>query len=134
MNDKYDEIRQALAEPISPLPWTWWTSNSHNRLSSDPTMRDGDVLSAVRATDGLPIVNSKKYDRELIVAAVNNVAELLAERDAMAAAIREHNEKCQKRCADEFDIYCGNMYQHNMRCVGCAMAEWRISTPIGDSK
>lgn len=85
MDDKYAALRKALAEPITPLPWVWWTSNSHNRLSSETTGKDGGVLCAVKASDGFPIINSKQYDRALIVEAVNSVADLLAERDALLA-------------------------------------------------
>lgn len=47
----------ALVAKATPGPWRWWTSNSHARLSSDATSKDGDVICAVRASDGLPVLS-----------------------------------------------------------------------------
>lgn len=53
----------------TPGPWKWFTSNSHMRLSSLSTGRDGDVIHAYTAADGVPVVNVKWQDAELIAAA-----------------------------------------------------------------
>jgi hypothetical protein len=62
----------------TPLPWEWWTSNSHHRLSSKPTGRDGDVLYAYKASDGLSVVNVSTNNAAYIVHACNNYPALLA--------------------------------------------------------
>ena len=60
----------------TPGPWKWFTSNSHMRLSSLATGRDGDVVSAYKAVDGMAVVNVKKADADLI-AAVPELLEVL---------------------------------------------------------
>ena len=66
-------------------PWRWWTSNSHQRLSSDATGKDGDVLSAYRAKDGLCVIHVLDADANLIVAAVNELPALLDEVETLRA-------------------------------------------------
>lgn len=58
-------------KPATPLPWEWWTSNSHHRLSSKATGKDGDVLHAYVARDGMPCINVTQGDEEYIVRACN---------------------------------------------------------------
>ena len=42
----------------TPGPWSWWTSNSFRRLSSDADNRDGGVLHAtIQRGDGHPDVS-----------------------------------------------------------------------------
>ena len=53
----------------TPGPWKWFTSNSHMRLSSMATGRDGDVVGAYKAADGMAVVNVKKADADLIAVA-----------------------------------------------------------------
>lgn len=53
----------------TPGPWGWFTSNSHMRLSSLTTGRDGDVVGAYKAADGMAVVSVKKSDADLIAAA-----------------------------------------------------------------
>lgn len=75
----------------TPGPWKWFTSNSHMRLSSLATGRDGDVVHAYTSADGMPVVNVKWQDAELIAAA----PELL---DAIQALVSlyEHDEGCRE--------------------------------------
>lgn len=54
---------------MTPSPWRWWTSNSMRRLSSDTTGKDGDVISATIASDGVAVVVVKEEDMPVIEAA-----------------------------------------------------------------
>lgn len=75
----------------TPYPWKWFTSNSHNRLSSEVTGKDGDVIHAFKASDGMVCVNVNQRDMAVIAAA----PELLeALQDALHAYDKhgEHSE------------------------------------------
>ncbi|TQI87601.1 Ead/Ea22-like protein [Serratia marcescens] len=67
-NAQINELRTAALD-ATPGPWVWFTSNSMVRLSSVPSGKDGDVLSAFRATDGVPCVSISRCDMEFIAAA-----------------------------------------------------------------
>ena len=53
------------------IEWSWWTSNSVLRLTSNlgRGLRDGDVLSAVKSIDGTPLLSIAKPYRDFIEAA-----------------------------------------------------------------
>lgn len=51
----------------TPGPWSWWTSNSHKRLTAEGK-QDGGVLSAVSAS-GHADVRVSEQDARLIAAA-----------------------------------------------------------------
>lgn len=87
MRYSIEELR-FLRREATPGPWRWWTSNSHRRLSSDATGKDGDVVSAFRARDGLSILSVKDADADLIVAAVNELSALLDEIERLQNALR----------------------------------------------
>jgi len=53
----------------TPYPWRWFTSNSHARLSSEVTGKDGDVIHAYKAHDGMACVNVKQCDMAVIATA-----------------------------------------------------------------
>ncbi len=53
----------------TPYPWRWFTSNSHARLSSEVTGKDGDVIHAYKAYDGMACVNVSQSDMAVIAAA-----------------------------------------------------------------
>lgn len=80
-----------LAQAAGGIAWSWWTSNSTLRLTSDRGSKDGDVLSAYRAADGVANVECPEQYRAYIEAAspaavLNLHAELdrvTAERDAL---------------------------------------------------
>lgn len=55
-------------------PWEVWTSNSHIRISADG--KDGSVVCATRAADGMPVLAIKEADARRIVACVNTCAGL----------------------------------------------------------
>jgi hypothetical protein len=57
------------ADTFTPGPWKWWTSNSMRRLSSVPSGKDGDVLYAFIANDGVPDIHVRGDDAALIEAA-----------------------------------------------------------------
>lgn len=71
------ELERLLAE-ATPGPWSWWTSCSFRRLSSDATGKDGDVLHGSVQSDGLADITGSDADKALIVAAVNALPSLLA--------------------------------------------------------
>lgn len=62
-----DELER-LAKATKISTWKWWTSNSKNRLTSMGGF-DGDVISAYRASDGVPSVNCSQTNRSYIEAA-----------------------------------------------------------------
>lgn len=53
----------------TPGPWRWWTSCSFNRLSSDATGKDGDVLRAVKYSDDVCGIEGSEADMDLIAEA-----------------------------------------------------------------
>ncbi|AXF75524.1 hypothetical protein LU604_14780 [Erwinia tracheiphila] len=77
---------QGLIKFASPMPWRWATSNSMARLSS-ASGKDGDVIHAFKAADGVPCVNVSSDNMNLIASAVNYLPELLDHIDAQAALI-----------------------------------------------
>lgn len=87
---------RGLIKFASPLPWQWATSNSTARLSS-ASGKDGDVVSAFRATDGVPCVNVSSDNMNLIASAVNYLPELLAHIDAQAERIAEQQAVIDQR-------------------------------------
>lgn len=60
----------ALMERATPGEWEWWTSNSTRRLSVRHG-RDGGVLHAYLASDGLADISVSDENAALIAAAVN---------------------------------------------------------------
>lgn len=58
-------------------PWSWWTSNSHARLTGADG-RDGGVISASISSDGMAVVNVSPADAAFIVRACNAHDQLVA--------------------------------------------------------
>ena len=93
------EKLRALEAAATPGPWRWWTSNSHIRLSSDPTGKDGDVAYAFTSrSDGVPSIGISEEDMVLVAALRNSAGDLLA-----AAAEREQLRRIYLRYQDERD-------------------------------
>ncbi len=91
--DKFSELK-AAAMAATPGPWEWFTSNSMARLSSTPSGKDGDVLSAFRASDGVPCVSVSQPDMAFIAAANPAVVlELLAELESKDKRLAELEQK-----------------------------------------
>lgn len=63
-----DEIAslRRIAESATQKNWKWFTSNSNARLSCVETGKDGDIISAFRAPDGVPCVSISQEDMEFI--------------------------------------------------------------------
>ncbi len=53
----------------TPGEWRWFTSNSHKRLSSVLSGKDGDVLYAYNDSTGFPMIGCTENDMNLIAAA-----------------------------------------------------------------
>lgn len=79
MNIDIDELL-TVAIAATPGPWKWFTSNSHQRLSSIPSGRDGDVIYAFRAVDGKPCVGVTERDMNFIAMANPEIVKALCER------------------------------------------------------
>ncbi len=80
----------AMWAKATPRPWSWWTSCSYNRLTSDATLQDGGVLRGVTYKDGQTGIEGPVDDMALIVAAVNALPDMLddlreAEKTAFAS-------------------------------------------------
>ncbi|HCG1391861.1 TPA: ead/Ea22-like family protein [Pseudomonas aeruginosa] len=87
--DKFSELK-AAAMAATQGPWEWFTSNSMARLSSIPSGKDGDVLSAFRASDGVPCVSVSQHDMAFIATAnPAAILALLAELEAKDERIAE---------------------------------------------
>ncbi len=86
-----------LARRATPWPWKWFTSNSHNRLSSIPSGKDGDVISAFKAVDGVACVSVSRADMAFIEAAHPGAVIDLIER--LEPAERERDELRDKLLA-----------------------------------
>lgn len=74
-------------------PWRWWTSNSHRRLSSDVTGKDGDVACAVVAGDGMPDISVSQVDMEFIEHAREDIRWLLREVHRLQLKLLEAQER-----------------------------------------
>ncbi|MBK4723942.1 ead/Ea22-like family protein [Pantoea agglomerans] len=90
-----------LAQRATPWPWKWFTSNSHNRLSSVPSGKDGDVISAFKAVDGVACVSVSRADMAFIEAAhpgaVITLIERLEAAERANAAQDDHINQQQTR-------------------------------------
>ncbi|WP_312836670.1 hypothetical protein [Pantoea sp.] len=75
----------------TPGEWKWFTSNSHKRLSSVLSGKDGDVLYAYNDSTGFPMVGCTEKDMALIAAA----PELLEALQELLA-LYEHDEGCRE--------------------------------------
>lgn len=96
MHDIKDTIVaiEALAKNATPGPWKWFTSNSMMRLSSIPSGKDGDVISAFTATDGVPCVAVSAKDARFIANTDPDfVLSLIAELRQRDERIAELEEK-----------------------------------------
>lgn len=82
-----------LAKLATPWPWKWFTSNSHNRLSSVPSGKDGDVISAFKAADGAACVSISQGDMAFIEAAHPGAVIELIERLEAAEKLAEFRLK-----------------------------------------
>jgi len=79
-----------LAQLATPWPWKWFTSNSHNRLSSVPSGKDGDVISAFKAVDGVACVSVSRADMAFIEAAhPGAVIELITSNEILSHEFEE---------------------------------------------
>lgn len=80
-----------LAQQATPWPWKWFTSNSHNRLSSVASGKDGDVISAFKAADGVACVSISQDNMAFIEAAhPGAVIELIERLEAADKDGREY--------------------------------------------
>ena len=68
MNQDVKALEEALQAGPTPGPWSWWTSCSFRRLSSEATRRDGDVLHAVVHRDGVGDIVGTEATKDYIAA------------------------------------------------------------------
>ncbi|MDQ7101463.1 ead/Ea22-like family protein [Serratia sp. MF2] len=131
--DKFSELK-AAAMAATPGPWEWFTSNSMARLSSTPSGKDGDVLSAFRASDGVPCVSVSQYDMAFIASAnPAAVLAMLADLEAkderigeLEAIATEYAGKFQK--AQDALKYAAIMSDEDKKKI--AELEKRLATPV----
>lgn len=80
------DLLKAAALAAGGIEWSWWTSNSVLRLTSnlDHGLRDGDVLSAVMSMDGAPLLAITKPYRDFIeVATPAAILTLIADNERL---------------------------------------------------
>ena len=77
----------------TPGPWKWFTSNSHNRLSSLIFGQDGHVLYAYADGNGFPHIGCNKEDMKLIAAAPELLEALQEVVSAMEIILRVGHER-----------------------------------------
>ncbi len=76
---------RSLLSAATARPWKWWTSNSFRRLSGADG-KDGGVLYAVRHPhDGQCDIVGSQANKDLIVAAVNALPQLIRIAEAAEA-------------------------------------------------
>jgi hypothetical protein len=83
----------------TPLPWKWWTSNSHNRLTS-ATGVDGDVIYAFRASHGHLCVHVTTQNMAFIERACNSYGDLLEACGAAEGMLEEMLKYIQSNLHD----------------------------------
>lgn len=89
-----------LTDRATPGPWSWWTSNSWRRLSSDPSGKDGDVLYPfVNQADKHPDCAVSEENQEFIAVARTAMPALLDEVIRLRRLIQatKHYEQCRER-------------------------------------
>jgi hypothetical protein len=96
--DHIARLRKLIAA-ATPLPWRFWTSNSHRRLKSDAT--PGHVAYGREQSDGTDDIVISEADMALIEAACNELPLML---DAMAEHERRM-ESVRVRAATHPDRY-----------------------------
>lgn len=115
---RLDSIRER-EKAATRGPWRWWTSNSHRRLSSDATGKDGDVIhAAYNPHDHFPEIGVTDADMEFIAASREDVPWLvqLVERKnaALRAAKRQHDSNCNLEMDFNPDVKCScGAAEHN---------------------
>lgn len=99
-----------LALAATPGKWSWWTSNSYLRLSSERG-GDGDILHGAVLSDGCCTVTVSEANRDFIEAAtpaaVSELIALVGSQDGEIAALRDAAraaiayDKAIQRCAND---------------------------------
>jgi class 3 adenylate cyclase len=90
------EQDRAIAERVTkPLPWRWWTSNSHRRLKSDAV--PGEVAFGTKLRDGCDDIVIDERDMAHLENAANRLPAYIDALDEMERRI--------ERIADEADAY-----------------------------
>lgn len=82
------EKDKQIAERVeTPLPWKWWTSCSHRRLSSAATGKDGDVAYGHTHKDGCGDIVIRERDMAHLENAANRLPEYIADAEEMERRI-----------------------------------------------
>ncbi|EMK1274664.1 ead/Ea22-like family protein [Serratia marcescens] len=131
--DKFNELKAATLA-ATPGPWEWFTSNSMARLSSTPSGKDGDVLRAFRASDGVPCVSVSQRDMAFIAAANPAVVlELLAEleaKDKRIEALERINQAQDDHINQQQDRIDSLEKKNGDLGRSLGAAEKRLATPV----
>lgn len=72
-----------------------------------------------------------KYDRRLLAefrAVKEALASVMAERDALNAAVQSHNEGCKEACESMSAMHCNPYLARGGRCPDCPK-DWVIDFP-----
>lgn len=78
------EMRRVYARS-TPGRWNWWTSNSMRRLSTDADGKDGGVMYAYNASDGVPDIAVSKTDMAFVEMAHDRWPHLLDAVETLTA-------------------------------------------------
>lgn len=130
--NKISKLKE-LAAKATPGPWKWFTSNSYNRLSSIPGGKDGDIVSAFKATDGWPCLSVSQQNMAFIEefnpATVLMLLSKLEEAEQQTEELGEGMLKWMNRAKeaeeelDRRDKEAGESFAYHYRYAGGEIAE-----------
>jgi hypothetical protein len=106
MSNQIDlDALQALCDAATEGPWSWWTSCSFRRLSSDATGHDGDVMRGTviyvaKQHDGVLDVVCRDADKEFIATSRTAMPALIARVRELERAVADEREACARVAAE----------------------------------
>jgi hypothetical protein len=136
-NDRYQEIRDALAMGPTPGPRKWWEQEDFGYCCVNP--RDGGLLIA-KCDVRDPFDPEQRANAALIAACdPDTIRELLAERDQLAAALEAAREDAERYrhlfdCQEPF-CYRGDVFDSKQEAdTAIDKARGKAGQEVGDGQ